>query len=455
MMVNIIKDMLLIEDPSVLKLYKEIIKISNYFVAPVFTIALILEYFNDMNFGQVVKKLLLIVVFMGAFQSFHTKSIDIALDTANKTLKRVSPTNLFVRKWTQEKVKTKKKKGWDAFKNILIPNLNDIIATTFFLLAKIFVWLLKLIYSTVYHLTYIFAGVTAILYFLGWTKDALKGTIQASLWCIVMPFIIVAILSLVGNSIGNSALNGDLIVAKIDTIIWLFGVTLLLLISPLITYSMIKGDGIHAFGSKMGGMVVGSGLKAMALYPVLSKLMRNTSYGLRRSGNNNLRQPSIKELLRSEHSKDPSKMKLINQKGGLKAPFSKEKSLDDRLKSAGITKSEAHSLANIPQPRPNSMGAKETKSTEPIKPLSKQQTQSFKSVQKYKNISSPEQKGVTNKRYGFKGNNTNKEKEVHPIRMDSKSPPTIKKRQMRTNALKEKSEPRNTRKQRFKPKEKR
>ena len=272
-MINVLQDMLLIEDPSVFRLYQELIKIANYFVAPVFTIALLFEYFGEMNFSEVVKKLFLVIVFMGAFYTFHTEGTKVALSSANQTLRRVSPTNLFVKRWTQAKVKTKKQKGWDSLKSILIPNLNDLIGTAFFLLAKLFIWLLKLIYSSVYHLTYIFAGVTAILYFLGWTKDALKGTVQASLWCMVMPFVIVAILSLVGNSIEATALNGDLVIAKIDTIIWLFGVTLLLLISPLITYGMIRGDGIHSFGSKMGAMVVSSGIKAMTFYPMMAKMM--------------------------------------------------------------------------------------------------------------------------------------------------------------------------------------
>ena len=55
-----------------------------------------------------------------------------------------------------------------------------------------------------------------------------------------MPFVIVAILALVGNSIDESAISGEFVLAKMDTIIWLFGVTLLLLISPMITYAMVK-----------------------------------------------------------------------------------------------------------------------------------------------------------------------------------------------------------------------
>lgn len=269
---NLLKEMLLIEEPSVFRLYNEMTEIAYYFVAPVFTIALILEYFGDMDFAGVVKKLLLITVFIGAFYQFHTKAVDLSLESATYTLKKVSPRNLFVKKWYYSKVRTTEKKEWNFIQSIAIPNLNDLLSTAFFLLSKVFIWLLKLIYSSVYHLTYVFSGVTAILYFLGWTKDALKGTVQASLWCMAMPFVIVAILALVGNSIDESALHGELLVAKVDTIIWLFGVTLLLLISPLISYGMIKGDGIHSFGSKMGTMVVSSGMKTMAFLPFLTKM---------------------------------------------------------------------------------------------------------------------------------------------------------------------------------------
>lgn len=269
---NILEEMLLLQDPSVFKLYKEMMSMAGYFIAPVFTIALIVEYFGNMDFGAVVTKLLIIVVFMGGFYQFHSKAVELSLETASYTLKKVSPRNLFVKKWNHVKVRTKKPEKWRFLESFAIPNLNDLIATAFFLFAKVFIWLLKLIYSTVYHLTYVFSGVTAILYFLGWTKDALKGTVQASVWCMLLPFVVVAILALVGNSIDETALSGDLIIAKIDTIIWLFGVTLLLLLTPVITHAMVKGEGIHSFGAKMGAMVVSSGVKASAAVPFMMRL---------------------------------------------------------------------------------------------------------------------------------------------------------------------------------------
>ena len=53
---DILRQMLLIEDPSIFRLYTEMTSIASYFVLPVFLIALCLEYFSDMKFFEVIKK---------------------------------------------------------------------------------------------------------------------------------------------------------------------------------------------------------------------------------------------------------------------------------------------------------------------------------------------------------------------------------------------------------------
>ena len=45
------KDMLLIEESSVLRLYREMMEICSYFVLPFFTIGIVVEYFGELNFS--------------------------------------------------------------------------------------------------------------------------------------------------------------------------------------------------------------------------------------------------------------------------------------------------------------------------------------------------------------------------------------------------------------------
>lgn len=404
---NILQEMLLIEEPSVFRLYQEMTNIATYFIAPVFTIALILEYFGEMDFGGVIKKLLLITVFIGAFYQFHTTATDIALDSASSTLKKVSPRNLFVKKWYHVKVRTAEKREWNFIQSLVVPNLNDLLATAFFLLAKVFIWLLKLIYSSVYHLTYVFSGITAILYFLGWTKDALKGTVQASLWCMVMPFVVVGILCLVGNSIDESALGSELLVTKVDTIIWLFGVTLLLLISPLISYGMIKGDGIHSFGSKMGAMVVSSGMKTMALMPLMAKMkdrFQGKSHFTRSSGNN----------FRSKDSAQNKKSntKQLSEKQGKDQFKENGQNLKSHEKEKAVTSTAQKESTQI-NSKIGELKPIETKDSAPQ--VVKLKKQDFKFNQKYWDGIHPQKAENIKRKYGIEGVTVDPHKVHRPV----------------------------------------
>lgn len=264
-------DLLLLKAPSVFGLYEQINEIALVFVAPLFLVAILIEFCTNLEFFSVLKKLLFITLFIHFFYSVHTQGANLSLKVAGETLEKVSPNNLFLRKWYTPKVTTTKDHSWNWFKKFAIPNLNDFIGTALYVVSQIFLWLLKLIYSTVYHLVYVFSGITAILYFLGWTQDALKGSFQASVWCMILPFVVVSILALVGGSISQDAFSGELIAGDIDQLIWLFGVTLLLLTSPMMAYGMVKGDGVHSFGgqlAKMGMMGVGHAGVGLA---VLSK----------------------------------------------------------------------------------------------------------------------------------------------------------------------------------------
>lgn len=275
-----IKDMLLIEEPTIKILKDELMTVSGWFILPSFVLALVLEYFGEFKFLEVGKKLILIMVFMGSFYTFHSEGVNLSFKTSEEILKKVSPRNIFLRNWTEVKVKTNEKTNWSMLEKFAIPNVNDLLGTTFFILSKAFIWILKLIYSVVYHLTYVFAPFTAILYFFPITKSSIAGTIQSSLWCILMPIVLVSILAIVGNSIQAPAGNGELAIISIDHILWLFGVTLLLLMSPILTLGILRGGGMAMSGSAIGAMMTNSGMKVLSAIPIATRqaqgVMRTT-----------------------------------------------------------------------------------------------------------------------------------------------------------------------------------
>ncbi len=320
-----IKEMLLIDEPTVKILKDELMTVAGLFILPSFVFALVMEYFGELKFLEVVKKLILILVFMGSFYSFHTVGVDLSFKASQEILKKVSPQNIFMRKWTESKVKTTDKSNWSMLEKFAIPNVNDLIGTALFLMSKVFIWILKLVFSTVYHLTYVFAPLTAVLYFFPITRSSIAGTIQSSLWCMFMPIVLVSILAIVGNSIQSPAANGEISIVSIDHILWLFGVTFLLMMSPVLTLGILRGGGVALAGSAVGVMMTSGAMKILkgaesiaksrgqASRMKLAEQQRQNYQNYKKSrgysGMSNFGSGAVREFSQGQYSKDQTQTK--------------------------------------------------------------------------------------------------------------------------------------------------
>lgn len=268
---DFLKDMLLVSSSESVLLAKEMSILALYFIMPAFLIALVIEYFNDWDFLGIIKKLILILLFLGFYPPIHQRAVDLSLNSAGQILKKISPKNLFIKKWLDTKVQTKEKADWNFLDKFAIPNLNDILGTSLFVFSKIFLWLLKLIYSTVFHLTAVFIPIAGILSFIPISNRAANGIMLSTIWCVALPFVVVGILALVGNSVSESALGGEMALLKMENIVWLFGITFLLLLSPLITLMLIRGDGLANAGSSIGSMFSEQGMRLARFIPIIKR----------------------------------------------------------------------------------------------------------------------------------------------------------------------------------------
>lgn len=424
-----IKDLLLIEEPAVLILKDELLKVASWFVLPSFVIALCFEYFSELKFGEVVKKLILILSFIGCFYTFHTKAVDLSFQGSEELLKKVSPRNIFLKNWAEVKVRTKENENWSMLEKFAIPNVNDLLGTFFFVISKLFIWILKLIYTTVYHLTYIFAPITAVLYFFPVTKNSISGTIQSSLWCILMPFVLISILAIVGNSIQAPAANGKLSIVTIDQILWLSGVTLLLLMSPVITIGLLRGGGVAMSGSAIGVLMSNAGMKVLNAAPALAGGIGAASKHASKVGKKALFEPSIKDLLKKENANSHyNKRKgLVDKNGGIKNPLKGPTSINDRLEKIGMTKNEALTISRMPKTNEFGEHGKDIKgqlkNEKSVSP--KQEQETFLYDKSFWNKISPEHQAGIKAKYGIRGDTPIANKLYHPIsqsgRLDSKN----------------------------------
>jgi hypothetical protein len=279
MSVSVLKSMLLLDEPNISGLRLGIENYSKAFILVSFTGALVWEFFNEMKFMGVVKNLVLALVFMGFFYQFHTEAVDLSFKASEALLREVSPRNIFLRSWSEVKVKTTETSNSFVDK-FIVPNLNDLLGTALFLLSKVCVWILKLIYTTVYHFTYLFAPITAVLSFFPVSKGSMSGTITSSLWCILLPLVLVVFLALVGNAVQIPAQHGELAISSMDHLIWIFGITLLMLLAPSFTFSLIKGSvasTADAIGLKMTGMGAKALIAPTVIYGMVQKFKYNAA----------------------------------------------------------------------------------------------------------------------------------------------------------------------------------
>lgn len=426
-----IKEMLLIEEPTVSILKDELLNVSRWFLIPSFAFALVLEFFGELQFTEVIKKLILVMVFMGAFYSIHKTGVDLSFKASEEILRKVSPQNIFLRKWTEVKVKTKEDTSWNLLQKFSIPNVNDLIGTSLFLLSKVFVWILKLIYSTVYHLTYIFAPITAILYFFPITRGSIAGTIQSSLWCMLMPIVLVSIFAIVGNSIQTPAHNGDLAIVSIDHILWLFGVTLLMLMTPVLTIGLLRGGGVALSGSAIGMMMTNSAMKVLRSAPMIAGGVKATTQTAGNVGKKALFEPSIREQLIREKQNSPEalKAKELNKSGGLRNPFKGKTSLDERLSKIGMTKDDALKFSKLPmsQNQNSKAGSNSTKESRSLnipfrnsaqgnfRNIDRQSPDTYKFDKAFWNKITPDHREGIRTKYGIKEDMPNPNKLYHPV----------------------------------------
>ncbi len=272
------KSILLVTDPSLQALYEQYLKISYYFILPCFLVTMIVKYFTDSDFIDVLKKLLIILLVFGFYKKFHVSFIEVSLDTSERILKQVSSKNIFLKfhqKLGGQTTKKNKDKGlFDRFK---MPSFNDLLATLFFLLMKIMSFLVRIIYSLVYHLSYLFAPVVSLIYLIGLNKSGVESLIRSTLWCMVMPFVIISLLAIIGNTFDLANMNNQ--VPEIEKILWLFSISLLMLLTPLISLNIVKGVEIAHYGSEMGKLTYSGVLNAMSVMPVTAKVFSNSITG--------------------------------------------------------------------------------------------------------------------------------------------------------------------------------
>lgn len=412
---NTIESMLLFREPAFIKIGEALATLCDEWREPALITAVLFEFLGKWDFLEVLKRLIISLVFISSFESIHSGMTEYSLKNANQIVKTFQPDNMFLKATHSKKVITKKDKSTFVPDFIInnLPDWNNMFATCLYIITRIFMIAIQLIFSTVYYFTTVFSSFAAILFLFGWTQGALKGTILTSVWCSILPFFIAAAMMMTGGVMHDQALSGDVI--NLDKSIWLFGITLLIIAMPMAAYKFINGEGIQSFGAGIASSL----MMSVPKFAMLAGLTKKASLGPKtllgggfKGIKNAFTEPSAADLLKREAAE---KQRLFNKRK-LKNPFKPREntSFDSKINELGISKEEAKALATSSK----SVGQKKSNT-----PLQGQEKETYLHNEKFWNKISDKHRASIRHKYGVEGDKPLPNRLYYPVKTGKPSKP--------------------------------
>ncbi|QDK42714.1 hypothetical protein DOM21_14895 [Bacteriovorax stolpii] len=252
---NLLKNLLLVSNPKVMGLSEYLSQVALMFVLPAFYIGMIVEYFTSFDFKSVAKRALIAFLAIKLFLPVYTGAVDVSLKTSSELLSKYSSHNKFLSAYQSASVATNSNAGiWDRLKSIVSIIMNDPIVVFIFIMSYTSFFLLTQLYSLIYHLGIAFFGVCAVLSILPITQRSLTGAVYTGFWCALMPFVVMIVLALIGDSDAFLRDYSGGIVQNLESLIQLLVMTILLLLTPVITTKILNGTGLNAVADNLGQM---------------------------------------------------------------------------------------------------------------------------------------------------------------------------------------------------------
>lgn len=264
---GLLKNLLLTENPRIIGLSEYLNQVALLFIVPAFYVGMIIEYFTNFDFQGVAKRAFIAFLAIKLLMPIHIQMVDQSLSVSSTLLSKYSSGNKFLTAYQNASVVTDSSKGiWDRLKGIVAIVTDDSIVVSIFLFSYGAFFLLTQLYGLIYHLTLSFIGLCAVLSIFPITSKSLKGAVYSSLWCVVMPFVVMIVLSLVGDSDAFLKDYTGGIVQNIESLIQLLVMMILLLMTPFLTSKIMNGTGLNSVADNIGQMAAMSTMVGGASY---------------------------------------------------------------------------------------------------------------------------------------------------------------------------------------------
>ena len=282
---NFFYDLLFFNSPEMTSVSRQICQYSKLFVGVAFVAGAMWEFFSKNQYKELLMRTVLSLIILASYEGFLIKSVETSFVVADRILKKNSKNNYLTQGYLKARQKLRKETSkrehekvrardgkvglWDKFLVMAKVDFNDLVATIIWLLIYIAFFILKLLYTTMFYLLYVFLSLQALAFIFPVTANSLQGSLRTYLSLIITPLVATIILIILGNNAEYVSNTGKYTVSEtLRGLIQLLLSGILLLFSPVFASTLLDGRGSVMAASKVTHVITSTimdmGMRAIA-----------------------------------------------------------------------------------------------------------------------------------------------------------------------------------------------
>lgn len=340
---NTFYELLFMDSPGIVVVATNIANVSKLYVGVFFLIGVIYEFFKGNRYSDLVIRTIFASFLFAVFNPFLIKSVETSFIYSEQIFRSSAKDNRLLIGMKQAGALAEREikkigngnKGkitlWQKLSIMAKVIVNDPISIVIWILIYIAFLFLKIVYSIMFYLLYVFLPVQALFFIPAPTSAGLQGAFRTYLTLVTTPLVLTVILILVGGS-ANFIGTGHTLTENLEGLVQLLVSSILLLMAPFFASTLFGSNGFQSAATRIIG--IGSGMLTAASLLSKKKILSfpktnfrpdsqthhfNNSNGIERNRKNSTKQFQFakKNKQHSEFFRNDLNEKIIGNKADL------------------------------------------------------------------------------------------------------------------------------------------
>ena len=265
---NFFYELLFFESPQIVNVSEYFIRSAQLFIGVVFALSALWEFFTQNRYRELILRTIFSLLVLSSYRPFLEKSLEVTFKISEKIVKDNDPHNYIVKGFRQaqkiasSKIKKREEDSlksshkfiglWDKLKIMSKVIWSDTVSVITWSLVFCTFFMLKVIYSSMLGLLYVFVPLQALLFIFAPTAQAFGGAFKTYLSLILTPMVVAVLLIILGNNLDSvSDLSQYTLTETLEGLIQILLTGILLLFSPSIASGLVSKVGSIVIGGKI------------------------------------------------------------------------------------------------------------------------------------------------------------------------------------------------------------